>query len=485
MNLPFVVDVAIGLIFIYLTLSLLTSEIQEIIGTVLQWRADHLKKSIQNLLADESLADKLYQTPLIKTLNQEGRGKLAEFFRKIIQNLLGIYQSISGSKSVFGDAQSGPSYIPSDTFSVALLRQVNVKEISQKVSELTIKKFIADKLDRIHLILDALRNSVGDYSLLEDEFINLRQNLEEIADNFIDGRSSLSKSIERTVEQLQQFLDNTESVLADNNHCKDILRRRLPYLRQSILRQELEPTISEVLRLIFHLAEQENLLADGSELNRALLIPRLAKLVDGIKQEHPDLIQHITHLPPQLKENLITLAEQAQTKADSLEQSVLQLEKEVASWFDNSMERASGVYKRNAKGIAIIIGFLVAISVNADTLYIVSRLSKDTTLRTTIAQVADQISTHDPESNVTTVNLEAVKTEVDQVLNQLPLPIGWDAINVKQQTLESQSWGIPLLRKLVGWAITGIALSMGASFWYDTLSKVMRVRNSGKPEGSK
>lgn len=43
MNLPFILDVAIGLIFIYLILSLLASEIQELIATVFQWRAEHLK----------------------------------------------------------------------------------------------------------------------------------------------------------------------------------------------------------------------------------------------------------------------------------------------------------------------------------------------------------------------------------------------------------------------------------------------------------
>jgi hypothetical protein len=47
MNLPFVLDVAIGLIFVYLILSLLTSEIQELLATLLQWRAAHLKKSIE------------------------------------------------------------------------------------------------------------------------------------------------------------------------------------------------------------------------------------------------------------------------------------------------------------------------------------------------------------------------------------------------------------------------------------------------------
>ena len=50
MNLPFVLDIAIGLAFVYLILSLLAAEIQELLTTLLQWRAAHLKKSIETLL---------------------------------------------------------------------------------------------------------------------------------------------------------------------------------------------------------------------------------------------------------------------------------------------------------------------------------------------------------------------------------------------------------------------------------------------------
>jgi flagellar biosynthesis protein FliR len=46
MSLPLILDIAIGLIFIYLILSLLASEIQELIATLLQWRAKHFPIAI-------------------------------------------------------------------------------------------------------------------------------------------------------------------------------------------------------------------------------------------------------------------------------------------------------------------------------------------------------------------------------------------------------------------------------------------------------
>lgn len=50
MNLPAILDIALALVFIYLILSLLASEIQEIIAALLQWRAKNLKEAIETLL---------------------------------------------------------------------------------------------------------------------------------------------------------------------------------------------------------------------------------------------------------------------------------------------------------------------------------------------------------------------------------------------------------------------------------------------------
>ncbi len=92
MNLPFVIDVAIGLLFIYLILSLLASELQELLTTLLQWRAKHLKDAIEVLLAGgtetkdqeqvKDLVDKLYNDPLLRNVNQEAKGLVAGGIRK-------------------------------------------------------------------------------------------------------------------------------------------------------------------------------------------------------------------------------------------------------------------------------------------------------------------------------------------------------------------------------------------------------------------
>lgn len=520
MNLPLVIDIALGLVFIYLTLSLLTSEIQELIATVLQWRAEHLKKSIENLLTGEAIddpinqkfVDELYRSPLIKSLNQEAKGSIASFFRNLVHAISTAYRRITRTRNVFGHERSAPSYIPAETFSVALLQKINVTELSQKISELTASKFRNESLDNLREILEDLKTSlghdpllVGEGSLLEMEFRKLEQSLENTVDDFVSGRVTLAYSLDQISDQLMAFIDNTDALLADDHHCKDVIRKRLSYLKKTISRRQLEPTITEVLRLIF--AEET------SDTRR--LSPWSAEVVARLNKDSPDLIQQVNNLPYELKRNLLSLADQARIKANSLEAEVRQLEREVADWFQNSMNRASGVYRRNSKGIAILIGFLTAILINADTLHMIDRLSKDNILRSTITQAADRAISRDealgdavpsvpppapvpidptindptiteaapspiPNPNAVQTDLQTVRNAVDDMLDEMPLPIGWHPANVQEQVQDSRGWGMPILRRLLGWLITGIALSMGATFWFDLLNRVMKVRSTGK-----
>jgi hypothetical protein len=504
MNLPLVLDIAIGLIFIYLILSLLTCEIQELITILLQWRAEHLKRSIENLLEGESIddplyekfTDELYNSPLITALNQEARGFFALLFRKVAQAITWFSHAITGTQSVFGKQKSGPSYIPSDTFSAALLQKINLEELSHHIGELAARKFAKEKLTLLKNILNDLRNSLGDHSLLENELHTLQHSLEEILEDLVGGRNTLSGCIDELSEQLLQFVSNTEALLSDNHHCEEIIRKRLPYVKQMIARKQLEPTVSEVLRLIF---------ADDRH-HTVKLSPWLIEIVRQLNKENPELLQKVTNIPEQLQRSLLSLAEQARIKTKNLEEEVQQLQQEVATWFDNSMQRASGVYKRNAKGIALLLGFLVAVLINADTLHIVNRLANDTLLRSTISQAADQVvarskpsgaaiapnpdailpatPTNSPvPSGTIQTDLEEVRDAVNNVLDELPLPVGWDATNVKQQEEDSKGWSVPILQRIIGWIITGVALSMGANFWYETLNRFIRFRSTGsKPD---
>src|SRR6516162_218202 len=72
----YVFEVAIGLAFVYMLLSLLCSTINEqVITRFLSLRANTLNKAIQNMLADPHLAEEVYANPLIQGLSPVHSGK--------------------------------------------------------------------------------------------------------------------------------------------------------------------------------------------------------------------------------------------------------------------------------------------------------------------------------------------------------------------------------------------------------------------------
>ena len=60
----------------------------------------------------------------------------------------------------------------------------------------------------------------------------------------------------------------------------------------------------------------------------------------------------------------------------------------VATWFDDAMDRVGGVYKRDMKYISVIVGVLLAIAFNADSVSVTRALWQDPKLREAMVQVA-------------------------------------------------------------------------------------------------
>ena len=71
--------------------------------------------------------------------------------------------------------------------------------------------------------------------------------------------------------------------------------------------------------------------------------------------------------------------------------------KKVEGWFDDSMNRVSGWYKRQAQVILFLIGLVIAITFNVDVISITKKLSKDDKLREQLLQNAIAYSKQNPE----------------------------------------------------------------------------------------
>jgi len=155
----------------------------------------------------------------------------------------------------------------------------------------------------------------------------------------------------------------------------------------------------------------------------------------------------------------------------------------VEAWFDSSMERVAGWYKRRTQWILLILGLAFAIVLNVNTLTVAQRLWTDPVVRSAIAdQASAKVKAGLGDSRTTK---ERIKANVE-TLEDIGLPMGWsqkfsDMYGVKD-TCKIGDWVYPLLKALFGWVLTAWAVSFGAPFWFDLLNKFLTIRSTVKPQ---
>lgn len=150
--------------------------------------------------------------------------------------------------------------------------------------------------------------------------------------------------------------------------------------------------------------------------------------------------------------------------SSNLEQAV----KNVEAWFDNTMDRASGWYKRRAQLILMALALVVAGGINADTISFSGRLWKDSGLRQSVIAAA---GTYVAEGESVERREEALG-QLKGEFADMRLPLGWAP---GERPCKTGQW----VTKVVGLLLTALMVSLGAPFWFDLLNKVARLRTTG------
>jgi hypothetical protein len=259
-------------------------------------------------------------------------------------------------------------------------------------------------------------------------------------------------------------------------------------------------------------------------------------------------------------EALLTLAIDAKYDAKKEEEKLQRFQANLENWYNDAMDRVSGWYKRYTQRVLLIVGLVLAVAFNVNSINIAHLLWVDRDVRTGLANAAaDYWKSHQPLATTTngqgtnesggdqgngsqasasttaqasgqapsspatdsasadqtgtaqqtggtaptsaqpvapdSTGLEAEKKLAGQlrssvqaftdVSNEYLLPVGWRHSRcdyVKWWTGDPSGMSLNALVTLAGWLITAGALSLGASFWFDMLNKIMVVRNTVKPQ---
>lgn len=178
----------------------------------------------------------------------------------------------------------------------------------------------------------------------------------------------------------------------------------------------------------------------------------------------------------------------------------------IERWFNATMDRASGWYKRRTQAVLFMLGFAIAAVMNFDALHVMQRLTADKAFREVV--VKEAAGTVAPAESASAAQAERFRN-AKQALEGVGTPIGWrtrvqpaapaaqielSALPVPRQLCashdaapceRSQWFGTDWLGVLSGWLVTAFAVMLGAPFWFDVLSKFMTIRSTLKPHREK
>lgn len=211
---------------------------------------------------------------------------------------------------------------------------------------------------------------------------------------------------------------------------------------------------------------------------------------------------------PAIKRALLPLIDEAGSDLTGGVAAVKKFTDQVETWYDLTMDRVSGWYKRRTQGILFAIALVLACLLNVDTVAICRALSRDEPLRKSVVAAAQKLIDHPPAALTTgpaaaqpaggsdsaalagqSIDLgktaAAVQESVDRVY-QLGIPLGWTTApnkgGIKRDDNPGDVFGDAgsAFAKIIGLLVTAFAASLGAPFWFDVLNKFMSVRAAGK-----
>lgn len=412
-----IIQVAIGMFFVFSLLALLVTQLNTFIANLLNWRAKNLKDGLVNLVSDKELQAKILAHPLIRMVE----ANVPPSAHLTIEQAKDIVDKVKITKV---------TYIRPDTFVEALISLLSAEGGNTF-------------FDTFEQVLDGLPDGDQKYKLRE------------------------------MLRDLQSFGTTDTS-----------------QLRSAVLQLEDE---THKQWLSYALEEAEKMLGRAS-VKSGQMIP----LLEGIRRIKDRAFQDA------VKTILVT--------AQSLDEARSKLE----NWFDDGMGRTSELYKRKIGWVSLIVGFVIALVLNVDTMQLARSLWGDESLRQSVAAVAQQAAQQnalgsaegqpqpaDPQAATAQSAAELQKT-LSQLL-ELNLPIGWEFTSYTPEDVRAaiaagqpdpttntrnawalvpfshSNWLTNLLWKLVGLIVTAIAAAQGAPFWFDMLKRLTGGGQSNQP----
>ena len=180
---------------------------------------------------------------------------------------------------------------------------------------------------------------------------------------------------------------------------------------------------------------------------------------------------------------------------DAAQNDLEKAQENIAKWFDDTMDRVGGWFKRNAKRWLLCLGFIICVALNADTIMVGKILWQDPVRLAALVAAAQKQSDEGKQVRDQTQDLDKLREEINKKASQLPIGWVWEdsakekdprrvPVEIKYKNDGSLEriyfcWD-KVIFKLLGLIFTALAISLGNPFWTDLLNSFVNLRRGGK-----
>ncbi len=171
----------------------------------------------------------------------------------------------------------------------------------------------------------------------------------------------------------------------------------------------------------------------------------------------------------------VARATTAEPQSDAF-QDVARVTEAIGEWYDDYMVRLSELYRLAARKVLFVAGFGLAVGLNIGALDLIDDLKNHSEARTALALTAASTC---GEGGDIEVCRTAVADELEAADERLTLPLfgdytpPWDSL-----TGSSTDIGLAWWEVVLGWLLTGLAVSFGAPFWFDVVQRLTSYRSN-------
>jgi len=461
MYLQEILEIAIGLVFVWFVISMFAMTIQEWIASMLNLRAQHLESTFLRMLDDPDY-ERGFAVKWRKLWSKAARNtKMIDFENSFTKNF----------------------------YNHRLIRVLSMPH--KKPSYVSVSKF-AD------VLFDMLLTAGTDASILQSALTKAKDNLGLWVSSDQQGAAK---------ESLEAMLDLANNIMQTEGGVEAIekLRTQVDLFTQNY------PAVKPLFDTMLTFPPSDRPISNT--------LQRMAHgiYIIGAQNEH-------------LKGSLTPLILDAEKYMVDKEQALAKARQNVETWFNETMDRVSGLYKRKAQVVAFLAGVALALLVNLDSVAIAESLWKEPTLRQSLVLKAELDVAQAKASGqpIQAANSSNPVADMQEKLKDLNLPLGWTVFAKTDPTVSLCKWNptanqddtdrfgflLPSIQSiedvkavfnrtaslvcyspaqnasstnglkwLLGILVTGGAAAQGAPFWFEILGKLVNVRSAGiKPD---